>query len=710
MIEDKPSGISVSPRLKQIISQLLQLEFECNEKNEKNSILLNQQLISKTMEIRAVQIQYEKALEDVGREKSTSKELQALLEEKTQQFSVMSTHLLKVEKELEFHKKNSEVLKEKVNTLTYQINNINKKQHQGEELPGCNRSALNTSTNIVSATHESTMDGRHKQILNSNQPQLISSKGESFFSAVCETQSSTMEVSDHNKQLQTNSESLSMDHALGKIANFSSAIFTDNFIAQELRDSLISSVPPLLPTSNFTVGSSNSGPGFLSVEFGNIQTASGRSGGLVHKTIQRQSPSNMYQSPSQGSPEGKSIDTGNTTKSPSTDLSDELSRDFQSFFSTPQNTSTRGESSTLHGFGSMSPFAGLFGSDSSSHGREDEGPSVSRVSVSPIPLNLSGSGAPSPSESHDHQQSLDSMGHNDINGPGNGRRMLYHSSGHHAPPSSSTARQQQGMFTHSGNRNNSLNSSHSTSFNNGGEQQPHVFSSSNNYSPNNAHANHNGNGGGGGDFNKRPCMFHLSEIWGLYGLDGNKLTCKYRNRCFDMHKPLLMRKGYKKADIAVYIDKFNLVSKADAHRALREDEDFPDGSAPAGDSSAPSPVNGSGSPGQAGGFIAGFGNVAGPSGADPKKGFRCCVPNLVHLWGLKYPDGNVISDCHSPNGQCQHIHKTELMKHGMYTRSNIIGALHIYYAKNKDRLPDVLRALDADIDIQAEHYSLSAVA
>ena len=116
MMEDKPSGVNVSPRLKQIISQLLQLESECNEKVEKNSLLLNQQLISKTMEIRAVQIQYEKALEDVSREKSTTKELQALLEEKTQQFSVMSTHLLKVEKELEFHKKNSEVLKDKVNT------------------------------------------------------------------------------------------------------------------------------------------------------------------------------------------------------------------------------------------------------------------------------------------------------------------------------------------------------------------------------------------------------------------------------------------------------------------------------------------------------------------------------------------------------------------------------------------------------------------
>eukprot|EP01035_Chromulina_nebulosa_P035359 gene35359-47513_t len=295
-----------------------------------------------------------------------------------------------------------------------------------------------------------------------------------------------------------------------------------------------------------------------------------------------------------------------------------------------------------------------------------------------------------------------------MNGPGNGRRILYHSSSHHANPSSTARPQQhqQGVFAHSGNRNNGPNSSHSTSFN-GGEQQhqqhPHMFPSSNSYSPNNnAHMNHNG---GGSDFNKRPCMFHLSEIWGLYGLDGNKLACKYRNRCFDMHKPLLMRKGYKKADVAIYIDKFNLVNKADAHRCLREDDDFPDGTAPAGDSSAPSPVNGSGSPSQAGGYT-GFGTIA----ADPKKGFRCCVPNLVHIWGLKYPDGNIISDCHSPNGQCQHMHKAELMKQGMYTRSNIVGALHIYYAKNKDRLPDVLRALDADIDIQPEHYSLSAMA
>ena len=707
-MEDKPSGVNVSPRLKQIISQLLQLESECNEKVEKNSLLLNQQLISKTMEIRAVQIQYEKALEDVSREKSTTKELQALLEEKTQQFSVMSTHLLKVEKELEFHKKNSEVLKDKVNTLTYQINSINKKHHQGEELLVGTRIATSMSSTLVSSTHESTMDGRNKQILNSNQSQL-STKGESFFSAVCEAQSNTMDVSDHNKQLQTNSESLSMDHALGKIANFSSAKFTDNFIAQELRDSLISAVPPLLPSSAFTSSSSNSGSSFFSAEFGNSPTGNGRNGGLVQKTIQRQSTSSMYQTPAASSPDAKSIDTGNTTKSP-TDLSEELSRDFQSFFSTPQNTSIRGEgNNSLHGFGNLSLFAGLFGSDSASHGREGDPSPASRVSVSPIPLSLSGSGAPSPSEANDHQQSMDSSSNSDNNGPGNGRRTLYHSSGHHASPSA--ARQQHGMFSNSGNRSSSgFNSSHSNSYSGGGSgeqhhHQPHAFPSSHSYSQN---MNHNG----GSEFNKRPCMFHLSEIWGLYGLDGNKLACKYRNRCFDLHKPVLMRKGYRKADISGYIDKFNLVNKADAHRCLREDDDFPDGTAPAGESPATSPVHashGAGSPGQNGAY-SGFGSIAGPNAVDPKKGFRCCVPNLVHLWGLKYPDGNVISDCHSPNGQCQHLHKGELLKQGMYTRSNIIGALHIYYAKNKDRLPDVLRALDADVDIQAEQYAQSTMA
>jgi len=149
--------------------------------------------------------------------------------------------------------------------------------------------------------------------------------------------------------------------------------------------------------------------------------------------------------------------------------------------------------------------------------------------------------------------------------------------------------------------------------------------------------------------------------------------------------------------VAPFIDKFNLIVKADAHKALQNDDDFPDGSNNNNQAtgSSTSPI---------GAASSGLLSSADQQQRDLNRKFRCCVPNLVHLWGMKYPDGNVISDCHNNNVGCQHLHKAELIKLGMYTRSNVMGALHIYYAKNnKDRLQDVLKALDADMDIQPEN-------
>jgi len=154
--------------------------------------------------------------------------------------------------------------------------------------------------------------------------------------------------------------------------------------------------------------------------------------------------------------------------------------------------------------------------------------------------------------------------------------------------------------------------------------------------------------------------------------------------------------GCRKSDVAPFIDKFNLISKAEAHKALQNDDDFLD-------SNNNNYNNNSSTMTTSPTAAAGSQSAAEQQQRDLNRKFRCCVPNLVHLWGMKYPDGNVISDCHNNNLGCQHLHKAELMKLGMYTRSNVVGALHIYYAKNnKDRLQEVLKALDADVDIQPE--------
>ena len=660
--EDKQTAITVSPRLRQIITQLLQLEYENNEMHEKSTVHLNQQLIAKSMELRALQSQYDKVIDDLSRE---TKDFKSILDEKAQQIAALSARSLKAENELEFHKKNSEILKEKVNTLTNELNCMKKSQTRmtnfidSDEITEFNRNVFGSIGNEINGD-------RRQQNLNIiiPNPPPVSGKIDSLCG---EVPVNTAEIMDINKH-QINCDSLSMDLALGKLANFSSAVYTDNFIAQELRDSLISSAKTSSPPPLISNPALN-GQGSLLMDFSVPQSGNGNRN-LVQKTIQRQS---NYHSPSATSPDSKSIDTGNTTKSATSDLLDEY-RDFPSFFSTPPSNSHNESNGLHHNFGSMSPFAGLFGTDSNVHGRDD---STSHRG-SPILLP-----AASPSDK-DHLE-LGLGGGSNSGANGTNRKPLYQSSSH----SANGIPARSGVFQHSSTRSNGYNNTFSNE-----SQTTNLFASSTNYQSN-ASANSPvapNNNNPSAEYSKRPCMFHLSEIWGLCGVDGKQLACKYRNRCFDMHKPLLLRKGYKKADIVPFIDKFNLVNKADAHRCLREDEDFLEGPATdfsamnGGTPSAGSPANGS--------VYTGLG--------ESKKGFRCCVPNLVHLWGLKYPDGNVISDCHSPTGQCQHLHKAELIKQGMYTRTNVVGALHIYYAKNKDRLPDVLRALDSDKDLQPD--------